>query len=130
MDLPGGDTTNGALLWMWDCYGGETQQWSFQNDKLVYEVDTTKCVDLLGDFTNGNQLGLWDCLDGQASQQWGFDQEAGTIYLASSEHDASKCIRIAGENQGDAIEIWDCNGEDKQLWKTLGPEIHLSPIVV
>jgi len=134
MDLPGGDTTNGALLWMWDCYGGESQQWSFlptpQGYKLVYEVDTTKCVDLLGDWTNGNQLGLWDCLDGQESQQWGFDQDAGTIYLASSEHDASKCIRIAGENQGDAIEIWDCNGEDEQLWKTLGPELHLSPVVV
>lgn len=82
MDLGGGDTSNGALLQMWDCYDGETQQWSFQDGQLVYMPDPTKCVDLLGgDTTNGNPLGIWDCYGGD-SQQWGFDSNMGTIYLA------------------------------------------------
>merc|ERR1712070_742046 len=67
VDLPGGDTSNGALLWTWECYGGETQQWSFQDGQLVYLPDPSKCVDLLGgDSTNGNQLGLWDCYQGDS----------------------------------------------------------------
>lgn len=28
MDLPGGDTTNGNLIQVWNCYGGGTQMWS------------------------------------------------------------------------------------------------------
>merc|ERR1712070_757177 len=31
VDLPGGDTSNGAMLWTWDCSGDEAQQWSFQD---------------------------------------------------------------------------------------------------
>lgn len=65
LDLPGGDTQNGNILWMWECYGGDTQQWSFQDNQLVYLPDTTKCLDLLGgDATNSNHLGIWDCYGG------------------------------------------------------------------
>merc|ERR1719321_28625 len=70
LDLPGGDTTNGNVLWLWDCYGGETQQWSFQDDQLVYTADPTKCVDLLGGDTNhpGTAFGIWDCNGGKSQQ--------------------------------------------------------------
>merc|ERR1711879_588069 len=127
VDLPGGDTSNGALLWTWDCYGGETQQWSFKDGQLVYFPDLSKCVDLLGDdSTNGNQLGLWDCYQGD-SQMWGFDEEFGTIYKASSTvSDATKCVQISGENRGDPVVISDCVGlpkqelGQKQIW-TVGP---------
>merc|ERR1719502_228524 len=124
VDLPGGDTTNGALLWMWDCYGGANQQWTFQNGQLVYLPEPSKCVDLLGgNSTNGNRLGLWDCLDGQESQQWGWDSEWGTIYLSSSStaSDATKCAQIGGENQGDPVEIWDCTIEPQQVWAVGSP---------
>merc|ERR1719454_1911903 len=99
VDLPDGDTSDGALLWQWDCYGGATQQWSFQDGQLVYLPDPSKCMDLFGgDTTNGNRLGLWDCYGGD-SQLWGFDSEWGTIYLASSiASDATKCVQIGGEN--------------------------------
>lgn len=123
VDLPGGDTSNGALLWTWDCYGGETQQWSFQDGQIVYLPDTSKCVDLLGgDTTNGNTLGLWDCYQGD-SQLWGFDPDFGTIYLASSKAtDATKCAQIGGKNVGDPLVIWDCDLNLNQLW-SLGPAL-------
>jgi len=119
VDLPGGDSSNGALLWMWECYGGATQQWSFQDGQLRYLPDPSKCVDLLGgNATNGNRLGLWDCLEGQESQKWGWDSEWGTIYLSSSNTatDATKCAQIGGENQGDPVEIWDCTAEPQEIW--------------
>jgi hypothetical protein len=121
IDLPGGNTSNGALLWTWECYGGETQKWAFQEGQLVYQPEPTKCVDLLGgDSTNGNRLGIWDCYKGD-SQLWGFDPEYGTIYLASSAaSDATKCVQIGGGNQGDPLVIWDCTAEAEQVW-TVGP---------
>ena len=87
VDLPGGDTTNGALLQMWECIdGSDTQQWTFQNNMLVYALDPTKCVDLLGgDATNGNLLGLWDCWNSE-SQQWGFDWEENRRILSNFSH--------------------------------------------
>jgi hypothetical protein len=135
MDLPGGDTSNGALLWMWDCYGGDTQMWSFQDGQLVYSPDPSKCVDLLGgDTTNGNRLGIWDCYQGD-SQLWGFDSDWGTIYLASSTaSDATKCATVGGEHAGDPITIWDCTqhdgGQDTQyqLWKVGSPESSLAVV--
>lgn len=117
VDLPDGDTTNGALLWTWECSGMANQQFSFSDGQLVYLPDTSKCVDLLGgDTTNGNLLGLWDCYNGD-SQLWGFDPDMGTIYLASSvESDATKCAQISGSNAGDNLAIWDCNGAQDQVW--------------
>jgi len=126
VDLPGGDTSNGALLWTWDCYGGDTQQWAFQDGQWVYLPEPSKCVDMLGgDSTKGKQLGLWDCNQG-SSQMWGVDEEAGTIYLASST-DATKCVAIGYDgfitSNGDTVRISDCAWSDdldsfpwRQLW--------------
>jgi len=117
VDLPGGDTSNGALLWMWECYGGDAQKWSFVDGQLVYLPEPDKCLDVLGgDTTDGNQLGLWDCYGGE-SQKWGFDDDMGRFYLASSTNDATKCVQIGGENLGDALQIWECNGEAAQTWE-------------
>lgn len=117
VDLPGGDATNGKTLWMWDCNGDMFQNWIFEDGQLKYLRDKTKCVDLLGGQTeNGNKLGIWDCYPGN-SQQWGYDPDWGTIYLASStDADATKCVQIGGEEQGDALVIWDCTIEPYQIW--------------
>jgi len=122
VDLPGGDTSNGALLWTWDCYGGDTQQWAFQDGQWVYLPEPSKCVDMLGgDSTNGKRLGLWDCNRG-SSQMWGVDEEAGTIYLASSA-DATKCVHSAEFKHKGPLVIWECVWSDgihsftrSQLW--------------
>lgn len=129
VDLPGGDASNGALLWTWDCYGGDTQQWAFQDGQLVYLPDPSKCVDLLGgDTTNGNRLGIWDCGQGD-SQMWGFDSEWGTIYLASSVgSDATKCAQIGGENKGDPLVIWDCTTEPQQVWTVGSPQFSFAVV--
>lgn len=128
LDLPGGDTSNGAQLWMWDCYGGPTQQFVFQDGNLVYGPDPTKCVDLLGgDTTNGNVLGLWDCNGDYNRQDWMFDgrikggdrHEAwGTIHLAKGPYKikAVSCMGASTESGG-PVYIWDCDSEDAtQTW--------------
>jgi len=125
LDLPGGDTTNGNKLWVWDCNGKNTQTWQFFENQLIYLGDTRKCVDLPGGATtNGNQLQIWDC-NGHGSQKWGYDPNMKTIYLASSamlnsSSNANKCmdLRWGGMNKGTAVEIWDCSGggNKNQMW--------------
>merc|ERR1712159_744905 len=79
VDLPGGDTSNGALLELWECYGGD-------------------------------------------SQMWGYNSDAGTIYLASTT--TPKCVAKGGSNSGDPLMIWDCKPDTSQVWSvgaTPGP---------
>jgi len=81
-------------------------------------------LDLLGgDSSNGNRLGLWDCYNGD-NQQWGYDPDMLTIYLASSAtSDATKCLQLGDlhchshEPCWAPLEIWDCNGGEMQLWQ-------------
>jgi len=125
MDLPGGDTSNGAVLWVWAADpGGLTQHWSFEDGQLKYAADTSKCVDMVGgDSSNGNLLGLWDCYNGD-NQQWGYDPDMHTIYLASSTaSDATKCLQLGDPAeihsswaQGTQLKIWDCDGSFNQQW--------------
>jgi len=119
MDLPGGDTTNGVRIWMWECSdGNQHQQWSFQNGNLVYMKDQSKCVDLIGgDSSLGHTLGIWDCND-RDSQKWQYEPEIESIAMQNSGSQTSKCIQNRGDgDQGDEVEIWDCNGAGRQFWQ-------------
>merc|ERR1712232_1420654 len=101
---------------MWDCYGGETQQWLYmKSDQFMYlpsDTKSFKCMDLLGgDATAGNQLGLWDC-NGLERQEWDYDEGSGKIYFWNH-----KCLEIGGEHAGDPLVISDCtDGEPRQTW--------------
>jgi hypothetical protein len=81
LDLPGGDTTNGNFVWMWDCTGSANQLWTYDTFgkmkdypfamnpyRLRYAADPSKCIDLPGqDTSDGAQLWIWDCI-GEDSQ--------------------------------------------------------------
>jgi len=109
IDIPGGDTSSGALLWTWDCTGSYNQLWSAMSydNRWVSPLDSKKCMDLLGgDTTNGNLIGLWDC-NGGASQKWVFDLGKSTIKF-KGDGSNSKCVALGGWNRGDRLMIWDC----------------------
>jgi len=103
---------NGAPLQLWECNGGESQRWVFDNGQLRFGADETKCIDA-GDMSNGNQLFLWDC-NGAKQQTWNFDSDAGKLYLA----DTATCVDLYGDAQdsGQAFHIWDCSGDWNQQW--------------
>jgi hypothetical protein len=119
LDLPGGDTTNGNKLWLWDCNGQDSQQWIFAAGSwtIQYKGNPAKCIDVHGgDLTDGNVLQIWDC-NGNDSQKWGYDANMHTIYL-TSQANAAKCLDLTGGSNkaGTAIELWDCNGQVNQQW--------------
>merc|ERR1712185_500675 len=81
LDLPGGDTSNGAQLWLWDCSGLQNQGWNWYDGAIHFGGDDSKCVDVpAGDFSNGNLLELWDC-NGSPGQTFGWDEEMQAISL-------------------------------------------------
>jgi hypothetical protein len=114
LDLPGGNTTNGNQLMVWECLGNKNQQWEFQElpvPRLVYapslESASPKCIDLMaGNTTNGQPLQIWDCA-GTPQQTWAFEAKSGVMYLLS---DASKCadLRNGGMKNSTAVQVWDC----------------------
>ena len=121
LDLPGGDTTNGNKLWLWDCNGSPDQEWVFGAGtwQINFKSNTNKCVDIPGgSLKDGNVLQIWDCV-GVPGQRWGYDGQMHTIYAAaSSTADASKCMDLTGGSakKGTPVELWDCNGLDNQKW--------------
>jgi len=119
LDLPGGNTNNGNLVWLWECSGSQHQSWEFDPGswKITYKADPSKCLDIPGgDTKNGQRLQIWDC-NGHDNQKWGYDSSKKTIYSAWQNH--VKCMDV---NWGDGtalhtlIQIWDCNGHTNQQW--------------
>lgn len=55
VDVPGGDAYDGAPLWLWECYGGESQQWLLTDEgdhlnEIRYGADPSFCL------THGNEV--------------------------------------------------------------------------
>lgn len=70
LDLPGGDTTNGNHLWLWQCNGSPSQDWGYNSDAgSIYSVNSDSCIDVLNSADDGDNLMIWDC-NGLEKQQW------------------------------------------------------------
>lgn len=112
LDVPGGDTSNGNQLWLWECDGGDSQKWRFDNWQIRYAPDESKCIDA-GDISDGAQLQLWDCT-GEAQQAWGFNSDSSTAYLT----DTSTCLDYYGDwdSNGQPLHLWECTGDWNQEW--------------
>lgn len=117
LDVPGGDTSNGNQLWLWECNGRESQRWHMDAVQIRYAPDESKCIDA-GDMSDGTQLFLWDC-NGQDQQkwtanEWATDGNPVQVYLA----DTSTCLDYYGdwESNGQPLHVWECSGEPNQLW--------------
>lgn len=84
LDLPGGDTTDGNALWVWDCNGSDNQRWIWDADtwQIQYAADPSKCVDA-GTYGVSESLMIWSCDSWtvrDAWQQWSFDRNSGSMY--------------------------------------------------
>jgi len=129
LDVPGGDTSNGNQLWLWECNGRESQRWHMDAVQIRYAPDESKCIDA-GDMSDGTQLFLWDC-NGQDQQKWtandwAIDGNPVQVYLATPDEfftddwatDGKTCLDYYGdwESNGQPLHVWECSGEPNQLW--------------
>jgi len=108
---------NGNTVEIWECNGLENQLWYFTagSYEIQYGGDSSKCLD--AGSGKGKPLMIWDC-NHQAQQKWGYDPNENTVYLASSQADASSCMDLAGGSvtHGTPVQLWDCSASWNQQW--------------
>lgn len=69
LELLSFDNSNGAIVGMWDCWGGANQHWYWDGWQIRNRLNN-KCLELLSfNNSNGAVAGLWDCWGG-ANQRW------------------------------------------------------------
>ncbi|MDG6107328.1 ricin-type beta-trefoil lectin domain protein [Dactylosporangium aurantiacum] len=112
LDVPGGRTTNGTQVTIYDCNNGTNQQWvgTAARELRVYG---NKCLDATGRGTaNGTAVVIYDC-NGGTNQQWTLNSN-GTITGVAS----GRCLDVAqnGTANGSRIQLWDCTGGANQAW--------------
>ena len=112
LDVPGGSTTNGTQIQLWDCTGAAQQKWTYTSGKQLM-VYGNKCLDANGRGTsNGTTVIIWDC-NGQNNQQWNINSN-GTITGVQS----GLCVDASGAAtaNGTRIHLWSCHGGSNQQW--------------
>lgn len=97
IDLPGGDTTNGNFLWLWECNGGGNQQWLVKDGAIRFASQPDKCIDIPGGAEKGIDgntfkptVWIWDCI-GAANQHFEWedgDQQGHVKKLPAPDVDA------------------------------------------
>jgi hypothetical protein len=103
------------------------QQWIFDAGSycIRYAGNSNKCIDALG-WQSGSQggvkLGIWDC-NGHDSQNYGYDLNQRTVYLARSTSNADLCMDIVGggTDDGSQLQVWQCNSHTNQKWDIRAP---------
>jgi hypothetical protein len=112
IDVPGGTTTNGTQVQLWDCSGGANQRWTYTAGRQL-TGNGNKCLDASGaGTTNGTMVIIWDC-HGGLNQQWNVNAN-GTITNVQS----GLCVDANGAATANSTKIilWSCNGGANQQW--------------
>jgi hypothetical protein len=115
LDVSGASQANGAQLIIWDCNGGNNQQWTgtAAGELRVYD---TKCLDALNQATTpGSPVSIWDC-NGGANQRWTMNAN-GTVVGAQS----NLCLAPNGGGTANntAIVLATCSTATTLQWARL-----------
>jgi endoglucanase len=113
LDVPNASQANNTQVAIWDCNGGNNQQWTYTSGRQLM-VYGTKCLDASGHGrTNGTPVIIWDC-GGGANQQWNLNSN-GTITGVES----GLCLDVTGGStaNGALVQLWSCTGVSQQQWR-------------
>jgi hypothetical protein len=115
LDVPGQSTTTGTRLHIWDCWGGQNQQWTHTatGELTVYSGSSLRCLDAEGGGTGaGTAAIIWSC-HGGANQKWRLNADGSITGVQSG-----LCLEVAGSAtaNGTSVRLWTCNGQNNQRW--------------
>ncbi|MEK0098158.1 ricin-type beta-trefoil lectin domain protein [Streptomyces sp. A475] len=107
-DITGSSSTDGTLLELWTCTGGDNQNWVLAHDGTVHAL--FKCMTASGTAAGSNVV-LQTC-DGSASQQW---QRSGSTLM-----NQGQCLDARGGSSANGTDliVYTCNGNTNQNWTT------------
>ena len=105
---------NGNAVNLWECNGSQAQKWRVKSDgSIALEEIPDWCLRAGG---MGDELVLWQCNDPTVpATTFDIRSRPFEIKLESSEN---KCLDNNGgfTDNGNNINIWECNGQDSQTW--------------
>ncbi|MCC8246178.1 glycoside hydrolase family 3 C-terminal domain-containing protein [Saccharothrix luteola] len=111
VDVDGGSTVSGTVVWLFRCNGTGAQDWKLDADGSVRALG--KCLDVANGVPHaGTPVQLWDC-NGTGAQRWRATP-GGALVNALSD----RCLDARDGMSADftRVQIWDCNGTAAQTW--------------
>ncbi|MDT5032598.1 MAG: hypothetical protein QOC94_2769, partial [Actinoplanes sp.] len=111
IDIPGGNTSDGTGLQMWDCNGSAAQKWTFNSDGTLRAMG--KCMDpAWGSAARGTKIQLVTC-NGNPVQRFTLTGAGDLVNISSN-----RCVDIKDWNSGNnaPLQLWDCSGQILQKW--------------
>ncbi|MDT5043664.1 MAG: hypothetical protein QOE51_4649 [Actinoplanes sp.] len=111
IDIPGGNTSDGTGLQMWDCNGSAAQKWTFNSDGTLRAMG--KCMDpAWGSAARGTKIQLVTC-NGNPVQRFTLTGAGDLLNISSN-----RCVDIKDWNSGNnaPLQLWDCSGQILQKW--------------
>ncbi len=120
LDIAWGSSDNGANLQIYDCHGGDAQQFALQDlgngYALMRNVRSGKCLDVSNFSTaNGANVVQWDC-HGGTNQQFQAVNSGGQVHFIN--RNSGKALDVAnfGTANGSNIHQWAYGGGSNQQY--------------
>lgn len=123
LDVPGGNSSNGINLQIYDSNGTNAQKWQFSYVgngiyKIVSLKDLTKSLDVAGgSVSKGSVLDLYD-YNGTYAQEWLLkESEDGYYYIISNSGGLALDVYSAATANGSRVWMYEFNGTKAQKFK-------------
>ena len=125
LDLPGGQTGDGALAIQYDCHGGPNQQWSIEavddtNYRIVSRM-SGKCIGTdPGGAAAGGHIVQSQCGKSPA-QLWVLESVSNGSVIRNEAN--RLCLDVPGGSLANGAKpiAWACNGASNQTWRYVSP---------
>ena len=122
IDVQGASTSNGALVQIYGCHGGNNQKWRFVDNGnhrfRIVAQHSNRCLDVKSAALNdGRNVQQYTC-HGNGNQSWQVLQEPGDVVKLVVDH-SGKCLEAKDAGifgQDDILEQRSCSGNDRQEW--------------
>ena len=114
IDVPYANYVSGKQLQVYDCHGGDNQQWvrPSSSTDLSLQTENNMCMDAADNVGAGGAVVISTCNSNLDSQKWIFDGKS-----LHSKYNTELCLAIEGDNAlGAKLIVSLCDNDSKSAW--------------
>ena len=111
LDVHGGGHDNGDNVQIYECNGGDNQNWTYDSGSQEIMGTAGKCLDIQGG-SDGTNVQVYEC-HGEDNQKWIYNAQ-GTIESVAN----AKCLDVSdvSPHDGSNVELYGCDNADIDRW--------------